>query len=393
MQSLPQSLEKYSLTDGGFIRRNLKKWHLDKNPWIITIVALCFTWLPLLILTAISGTLYTGTRLSFIKDIAIQCRILIGIPMLILISSVVFKKVSPVLEYLSEVMMLPAEKEYFIAGPLRKAKRNIDSALTEILLLIIVVAIAFSKEGGTSFFVNHISSGSWIVSMNDADYPLSIAGKWLHYISIPVFQFLLIRWLWRYLVWITLLFKISKMNLCLQPTHPDNTGGLGVILIAQRNFIFLFVVFGIVISGEMIESLIDNDKLFDTIKVEILGYVILSISLVIFPLFFFTRKLVKTKYSGLIDLSKAGITLSKKFESEFVQQMSTEKKIADNTVDPSMHVDYSGIYNSLQEMRTVPIGLSDIVIMALLLFGTFVPIFFIHYSIAEILQKLMGLLM
>ncbi|MGL6268452.1 MAG: hypothetical protein ACRC2O_11030, partial [Chitinophagaceae bacterium] len=348
--------------------------------------------LPLVILTAISGTLYTGTNLSFIKDIAIQCRILIGIPMLILISDVVFKKTSPVLEYLSEVMMLPGDKEMFISGPLLKAKRSIDAAWTEIILVIIVVGIAFSNEGGTSFFVEHIASGSWIVSMKEIDYPLSNAGKWLHYISIPVFQFLLIRWLWRYLVWIMLLFKISKMNLCLQPSHPDNTGGLGVILIAQRNFIYLFVVFGIVISGEMIESLLGNEKLFDTIKVEILGYVILSISLVVFPLFFFTRKLVKTKYTGLIDLSKAGIILSKKFETEFVQHMSTEKKIAENTVDPSMHVDYSGIYQSLQEMRTVPIGVSDIIIMGLLLFGTFVPIFFIHYSIAEILQKLMGLL-
>ena len=91
-------------------------------------------------------------------------------------------------------------------------------------------------------------------------------------------------------------------------------------------------------------------------------------------------------------MSKAGITLSKKFEGEFVQQMSTENKIAENTVDPSMQVDYSGIYHSLQEMRTVPIGLGDIITMGLLLFASFVPIFFIHYSIAEIVQKLMGLL-
>jgi uncharacterized membrane protein len=57
-----------------------------------------------------------------------------------------------------------------------------------------------------------------------------------------------------------------------------------------------------------------------------------------------------------------------------------------------MQVDYSGVYLLLQELRIIPIRISDVMIMAFSLYLPFIPIFFIQFSIVELLQKLMGLL-
>lgn len=382
----------YSISHGGLLYRALTKVHFEKYFGRIAILMLCFTWLPLLIITAIEGKLYNGTNLPFMYDVAIQGRILVGIPLMILIRNIIYRKIPPVLQYVSEVLVLPKDREHFIHGVLQKAWKRIDSAWTEIILLLLVAVVAVSPAGGTSFFADHSKAGSWVMADDEGLQGLSYAGKWMHYFSIPVFQFLLLRWLWRYLVWVALLYRISRIKLNLLPTHPDGSGGLSIILLGQQGFILLFAVFGMVISGEMIANLLDNDKLFDIIKVQIAGFVILGSILMLFPLFFFTGKLFRTKYHGLIDLGKAGMRLSNKYEDEFVKLMGTEKRIAENTVDPSMQVDYSDVYKSLQEMRTLPIRFSDIVIMALMLFVPFIPIFFIHYSIVELLQKIMGLL-
>lgn len=382
----------YSISQGGLLHRALKKVHFEKHFGRIAILMLCFTWLPLLIITVIEGKLYTGTNLPFLYDVAIQGRILVGIPLMILIRNIIYRKIPPVLQYVSEVLVFPKDREHFINGALQKAQKRIDSAWTEIILLLLVAVVAVSPAGGTSFFADHSKAGSWVMAGDEGLQALSYAGKWMHYISIPVFQFLLLRWLWRYLVWVALLYRISRLKLNLLPTHPDGSGGLSIILLGQQGFILLFAVFGMVISGEMIANLFENDKLFDIIKVQIAGFVILGSILMLFPLFFFTGKLFRTKYHGLIDLGKAGMRLSNKYEDEFVKLMRTEKRIAENTVDPSMQVDYSDVYKSLQEMRTLPIRFSDIVIMALMLFVPFIPIFFIHYSIVELLQKIMGLL-
>jgi hypothetical protein len=297
-----------------------------------------------------------------------------------------------VLKYISDVLIDPEDRERFFSGALRKAKKSTDALWSEIIILFFVIVFAISPAAKLTSFITEFQSSSWIIDQINGKDVFSKAGNFAQYISKPVFQFLLVRWLWRYIVWIALLFRISKINLNLKPTHPDGSGGLSVIFLAQRNFILFFVVCGIVISTVMINLFNDKILSFDTIKVEIFGFIIFSIVLTLFPLLFFILKLVKTKYEGQLELSEAATNLSKRFEDEWVKPMGKEKIIAEETVDPSMQVDYSGVFNLLQELRIIPVRFGDIMIMFISLFIPFIPIFLIQFSVVELLQKLMGLL-
>jgi hypothetical protein len=392
MKGTENSEENYSLTENGFITHVLKKFNIEHKRGLLAIFILCLTWLPLVIITAIDGTLYSGTGLPFLKDLAIQGRLLVGIFMLILIKHLVYRHIPRVLQYIAEVLIPPNEKERFISGPLRLAKKRTDSKWSEIILVLGIAIFAFSPADPASLFMTQRESGTWLISLKDGKETLSFAGKWAQYISIPIFQFLLLRWLWRYLVWIILLFRISKVNLILKPTHPDGSGGIGIIFLAQRNFLLFFVACGMAISCVMINFLLHTGISFETLKIQILGFIIFSIIMIILPLLFFIRKLAKTKYDGQLELSRAGLNMSNKYEEEWVKPMGSEKIIAEDTVDPSTQVDYSGVYLLLQELRIIPIRLGDIMIMAFSLYLPFIPIFFIEFSVVELLQKLMGLL-
>ena len=123
-----------------------------------------------------------------------------------------------------------------------------------------------------------------------------------------------------------------------------------------------------------------------------IAYIVMCIVFILIPLLFF-ETIIKIKNAGLLQLGKLGATLSRKFEREWwVNDFQGEKGTEEQQVDPSMLYDYSGIYDSVQQLRTVPVTPRDIIGMALTLVVPFIPILFIHFSVLELLQKIAGLL-
>jgi hypothetical protein len=312
---------------------------------------------------------------------------------MILIHGLVYERMPLVLEYLANVMMTPEDRERFIQGPLQRAKRRNNSMWMQVTLLAIIAGVALSPMGGARFLDVNVAADSWIVSKNQGQGLLSMAGNWMQYVSIPVFQFLVFRWLWRYAIWVILVYRISGIHLKLRPTHPDGAGGLGILILAQRGFSFVFLVCGIVISSNMLARFTEQQISFDTVKIEILGFILLSLITIFSPLFFFSRKLVRAKYMGHLYLGKAGVNASERFEDDWVSQMSDNKESERFSMDPSLQVDFTGVYRYLQDLSVVPFRLGDLIQISLLLFLPFIPVFFMHYSVAELLEKILGVLL
>ena len=55
------------------------------------------------------------------------------------------------------------------------------------------------------------------------------AGWWYILISLPILYFFLACWAWLFLLWAWFLFRTSRLDLELTPTHPDRAGGLGFL--------------------------------------------------------------------------------------------------------------------------------------------------------------------
>ncbi len=50
---------------------------------------------------------------------------------------------------------------------------------------------------------------------------LTPAGWWLMLVSTPIFQFILLRWYFRFFLWFRFLFRVARLNLHLIPIHTD----------------------------------------------------------------------------------------------------------------------------------------------------------------------------
>ena len=88
--------------------------------------------------------------------------------------------------------------------------------------------------------------------VRDADrrgLKLSLAGMWYGYVSLPLFQFLLMRWYFRLFIWARFLWQVSRIDLSLVPTHPDRVGGLGFLSNTVYAFTPLAVAHGALLAG------------------------------------------------------------------------------------------------------------------------------------------------
>ncbi len=381
----------FSLYEGGLLNDSLKKIGFYDSYGKLVVAALCFTWLPLVIISAFEGTLYGGIEIPFFKDIAMQMRLLVALPLLISIKPYIDNNVKSVARYFSGEMMCSPEQQKILTAAFRRAKKITSSALAEIILLLIMIGITISPFRKSLYSMINVGT-SWMASGKAGNKVLSFAGYWAVYFSIPVFQFFFLRWIWRYIVWVLLLFRLSISKLDLLPTHADRACGLGIIFLAQSAFNIIFAAGSALLSGQLIIQLIKYPDSFGSIEKQATAYIVICLFLVTFPLFFFIPKLFKTKNEGLLKLGNLGAKLSRKFEHEWTNDLPIEEIKMENPVSPNMINSYSGMYTVLQQLRPLPVTLRDVISMGLMLLFPFLPILFIHFSTSEMLQKIAGFL-
>ena len=123
-----------------------------------------------------------------------------------------------------------------------------NSVLAEVLLIAFVygVGILIVWRQYTA-----LDTTTWYATASAGGLQLSLAGMWFGYVSLPFFQFLLIRWYFRLFIWARFLWQVSRIELSLIPTHPDHLGGLSFVSGQIYAFTVLAVAHGALLAGNL----------------------------------------------------------------------------------------------------------------------------------------------
>jgi hypothetical protein len=85
----------------------------------------------------------------------------------------------------------------------------------------VALLVAYTVSYGIVMMDLAMEPTSWLATMRDGAPHLSLAGWWCLLVSLPLFLFLLARWIWRFIVWSLLLRDLTKLDLQLVPTLRD----------------------------------------------------------------------------------------------------------------------------------------------------------------------------
>ncbi len=120
-----------------------------------------------------------------------------------------------------------------------------NSILAEIILLILVYTVGLWVWRDRFA----LSEPSWYSQTTGTPMQMTPAGHWYLLVSLPIFQFVLLRWYYRLFLWFWFLFRVSRLNLRLVPTHPDKTGGIGFLGGSIQAFSPLLIAQGAALAG------------------------------------------------------------------------------------------------------------------------------------------------
>src|SRR5271170_2718758 len=127
---------------------------------------------------------------------------------------------------------------------------------------------------------------------------LTAAGYWYVLVSIPMFQFILLRWYLRLVIWFRLLWQISRLNLHLSAAHPDRAGGIGFLGTSSYAFSPILFAQGALLSGVIGSRVLYEGQPLLSFKMEAAGFVAFFVFVILGPLVMFTRRLERTKRKG-----------------------------------------------------------------------------------------------
>lgn len=81
-----------------------------------------------------------------------------------------------------------------------------------------------------------LEATSWYAQDDCGQIRLTPADYWNVFVSVPLFQFVLVRWYFRFFLWFWFLFRVSRLRLCLLASHADRAAGLGFLGVSVNAF-------------------------------------------------------------------------------------------------------------------------------------------------------------
>jgi hypothetical protein len=145
-----------------------------------------------------------------------------------------------------------SERRIIIPDDIPKFNAAIHSAMCLRNSVAVEVGILiFVYTAGLWIWRSSIATGaaSWYATTESSHLHLTLAWYWYAFVSIPIFQFILLRWYLTFFIWFQFLWRVSKLNLRLIPTHPDRSAGIGFLGASSYAFGPILFAQGALLAG------------------------------------------------------------------------------------------------------------------------------------------------
>jgi hypothetical protein len=340
------------------------------------------TWVPLLVLSLAAGHAF-GYRVTvaLLRDPVILTRYLFVVPLLALAEIAVERSLGVQVRYFLESGIVPAQEMTGFEAAKARTLRLRESALAEgtILVLALVISIAARvvvRLGG--------AESTW----ERAGTEITLAGWWYILVSLPILISLLLRWLWVFLLWSSFLFRVSRLNLQLTPTHPDGAGGLGFLGWGQASFAIVLMAISAVLSGSFAYEIVHRGSSLNILKYHVIVFVILAIVILHAPLFVFAGRLARCRFRGLLDFGALTGEHDRAFEEKWVKAHVTSRAKLLGSTDAASVAEMAAIFDHVERMQLVPFDRKALLVMVAAALIPMIPLLGTVIGLTDILSML-----
>lgn len=381
-----QEAGDFSLVLGGPIFQLFRRAHLEGDHLELvrrrTVIITGFVWLPLLLLSLFVSPAGDAGRLSFLRDVEVHARFLVALPVLIGAELLVHLRIRPVVRrFVERRIVLPRDLPRF-QNAIQSAVQLRNSIPVEFGLLLLVYALSLGLWHGRV----GVGASTWYTN-SAARWDLTPAGFWYVFISIPIVQFILLRWYLRLAIWFRFLWQVSRLDLRLIPTHPDRCAGLAFL--GKSSYAFGPVLFaqGAILAGVVASRVLYRGESLMSFKLQMGGFIAFFVLAILGPLLMFTPGMAQARRKGLADYGLLAQRYVASFEEKWVRDSVTSEELL-GAADIQSLADLGNSYGLVRDMRPVPFGLDDITRLAAATAAPLVPLLLTIFSPEELIMRL-----
>jgi len=321
--------------------------------------------------------------------VGVRRALLVVIPLFFFCEGWVIPQMAEFARHIARYSVVPEASLPALASDIRRVGRMKDSWLAELVLLLLalfglpVVDRIFNLPGGTS---------SWATIIDATGGRLTWLNGWYLGFCLPLFRFLLFRWLWRLGLWSYFLWRVEKLDLRLIPTHSDGVAGLGYLEIVQEYFAPLALAISALFSAQFAEDISTGKMAFQTLYYLAPMVLLLNAALFIGPLFIFFRKLLICRWTGMSKYMGMASRYVEAFDVKWVQDENETGESQLGTADLQSLADLTNSVNVVRNMRLIPAGQRLMVALAICVLLPLAPLLLLKFPVGQLAAQLFKML-
>ena len=381
----------FSLVLGGPLYQFLRRAHLTgdslqllhRRMVVLTVVA----WAPLLVLSVAEGHAWDGNiAVPFLYDVELHVRLLLALPLLVVAETVVHKRMRLVVRQFLDPGLIPDAARATFDEAVASAMRLRNSIAAEVLLISLVYVVGVGLLWRTQVALD---VSSWYGTSADGRLRPSVAGWWMGFVSLPLFQFLLLRWYFRLFIWARFLWRVSRIDLAFMPMHPDRCGGLGFLASVSYAFSPVLLAQGAVLAGMIANRIFFAGAKLPEFKVEIIGLVAVMVFAVLGPLLVFGPQLEAAKRQGLREHGTLAQRYAREFDHKWLRGGAAPDEPLIGSADIQSLADLGNSFEIVKGMRWAPFTLQTVLQLAVTTLVPVLPLALTMISLEELLVRLL----
>ncbi len=358
----------------GLIRPN--RWNLPRRIIFFIVV----TWLPLFLLTAL---FHPEGLLSLIRDYRVYSRLLLAVPALLVGELLMDARFRAIIGHIRKAGLLDSSHLARMENVITRLVRVRDSFLPELAVLLLLIIHTLTSYRGL------VDTSPWLSHWSHGELHLTTAGWYAVVVGTSIFQFLLGLALWRWLLWAFLAFKLSKSDLNLVATHPDQHGGLGFLGLTSAAFAPIAFSATAVVAATWRNDILHHGAHLMDFKLEGIALILLIAAIALGPLAFFIPRLGELRRRGILEYGILGQLHSEEFHDKWIAHRAGHEPEFLTAPESSTLANFGRAYENINDMSPLLVDKGALYTLAAAIAIPALPMVLAQIPLAVVLSDLL----
>jgi hypothetical protein len=362
------------LTQGGPYYRLVQRLHalwpsgVARNWWFALLL-----WLPIA-LGEIVRALRQQPADAVMHDVSVHVRILFSLPVILVAERMIDATCRGTVGAMYNGELCDRDALDRIVD---RAEHMRDAWWPELLLLLVALTGGqLTQWGIVDGFAGDALGVQW-----------SFPRVWYTMIALPMLQFVMWRWLWRWLIWSIVLARIARLQLAVLATHPDHAGGLEPLGWPLSAFSVFVVAISAILSAAWGTQVIAHRVQLPTLVPELIVFLLAVFAIALGPLLMFCGHLHRGRRRTLFEYTDLARDYTLRFHEKWIVRRTAEDSPLGSPDIQSLN-DLNGSFQVIRETTMFPFGPRKIIALLVAALLPMVPLLASTMTLQQVTERI-----